>query len=367
MPLTLNQYAMKRILFALVALAMLCACNDNVCTISGTLTDPVDSVRLVDITGDVLDVATVNNGAFTLKCGIDPETGVSIIRGALPTDAVYYTEEAVFYDPVPLIPDVKRIKVTIADGQTEITGSPMSQEIQDFQQWAMNTYLGDVETISALEQAGDSIGIMKKSEELANKMATRCREVYQAHKNDAIGAQALNILMGFADEEEFIALYEQGGKAVKADAGLGGYYEHLKSLPEEAVITLLENGEVMKEQGTFEDYVGTGSYTLVDFWASWCGPCKAEAPNVIAVYEKYRDKGLVVIGVPVNDKQEATEKAMRDLGIHYPQVLDPSQALAERFNITGIPHIILFAPDGSIVAAGLRGSQIDEAVGKVMK
>ena len=358
---------MKRILFALMALAGLCACNDNVCTISGTLTDPLDSVRLVDMSGAVLDVATVKDGAFTLKCEIDPEAGVSIIRGALPSDDVYYTEDAMFYDPIPLIPDVKKITVDIADGEPKITGSPLSQEIHDFQQWAFDTYLKDVETISALEEAGDSIGVMKTSDELANKMATRCREVYQAHKDDAIGAQALNLLIEFADEDEFIALYEQGGKAVKADAGLGGYYEHLKSLPEEAVITLLESGEVVKEQGVFEDYVGTGSYTLVDFWASWCGPCRAEAPNVVAVFEKYRDKGLVVIGVPVNDKREATELAMRDLGIHYPQVLDPSLALAERFNIVGIPYIILFAPDGSIVAEGLRGAQIDEAVGKVLQ
>jgi len=349
-----------------MALAALCACNDNVCTISGTLTDPLDSVRLVDMSGAVLDVATVKDGAFTLKCEIDPEAGVSIIRGALPSDDVYYTEDAMFYDPIPLIPDVKKITVDIADGEPKITGSPLSQEIHDFQQWAFDTYLKDVETISALEEAGDSIGVMKTSDELANKMATRCREVYQAHKDDAIGAQALGLLIEFANEDEFIALYEQGGKAVKADASLGGYYEHLKSLPEEAVITLLESGEVVKEQGTFEDYVGTGSYTLVDFWASWCGPCKAEAPNVVAVFEKYRDKGLVVIGVPVNDKQEATEKAMRDLGIHYPQVLDPSMTLASRFGIEGIPYIILFAPDGSIVAQGLRGARIDEEVGKVL-
>ena len=358
---------MKRVLFALMALAALCACNDNVCTISGTLTDSVDSVRLVDMSGAVLDVATVKDGAFTLKCEIDPEAGVSIIRGALPTDDVYYTEEAMFYDPIPLIPDAKKVTVDIADGRSKISGSPLSQEIQDFQQWALDTYLKDIETISALEEAGDSIGKMKTSEELANKMATRCREVYQAHKADAIGAQALNFLIEFADNDEFIALYEQGGKAVKADASLGGYYEHLKSLPEEAVITLLESGEVVKEQGTFEDYVGTGNYTLVDFWASWCGPCKAEAPNVVAIYEKYRDKGLVVIGVLVNDKQEATEKAMRDLGIHYPQVLDPSMTLASRFGIEGIPYIILFAPDGSIVAEGLRGAQIEEAVGKVLQ
>ena len=359
---------MKRILLSLMTLAMLCACNnDNVCTISGTLMDPVDSVRLVDMSGAVLDVATVKDGAFTLKCEIDSEAGVSIIRGALPTEDSYYSEGTMYYDPIPLIPDVKKITVDIADGKSKISGSPLSQEIQDFQQWAMDTYLNDIETISALEEAGDSIGKMKTSEELANKMATHCREVYQAHKADAIGAQALNFLIEFADKDEFIALYEQGGKAVKADAQLGGYYEHLKSLPEEAVITLLESGEVVKEQGTFEDYVGAGNYTLVDFWASWCGPCKAEAPNVIAVFEKYREKGLVVIGVPVNDKQEATEMALKNLGIHYPQVLDPSQALAERFNIVGIPYIILFAPDGSIVAEGLRGAQIDEAVMKVLQ
>ena len=210
---------MKRILLSLMTLAALCACNDNVCTISGTLTDPVDSVRLVDISGTVLDVATVKDGAFTLKCEIDPETGVSIIRGALPTDDVYYTEEAMFYDPIPLIPDVKRIKVAIVEGQPEIKGSPMSQEIQDFQRWAMDTYLNDVETISALEEAGDSIGKMKTSEELANTMATRCREIYQAHKADAMGAQALGLLIEFANEDEFIAVYEQGGKAVKAAPG----------------------------------------------------------------------------------------------------------------------------------------------------
>ncbi len=359
---------MKRILFALMALAALCACNDNVCTISGTLTDPVDTVRLVDMSGQLLDVAAVKDGAFTLKCDIDPESGVSIIRGELPYEVESYAEEteSMGYDPIPLIPDARKIKVTIDEGVPAISGSPLSQENQDYQQWIMNTAFEYVEKAIMLEDAGDTIGVKNLYKEMDKQLVDRSREVYQEHKDDAIGAQALGLMLELIDKDEFIALYEQGGKAVKADAQLGGYYEHLKSLPEEAVITLLENGEVKKEQGTFEDYVGTGSYTLVDFWASWCGPCKAEAPNVVAVFEKYRDKGLVVIGVPVNDKQEATEMALKNLGIHYPQVLDPSQALAERFNIVGIPYIILFAPDGSIVAQGLRGAQIDEAVGKVL-
>ena len=358
---------MKRFLFALLALAVLCACNDNVCTISGTLTDPVDTVRLVDMSGQLLDVSAVKEGAFTLKCDIDPEAGVSIIRGELPEWFGSAFGPADGYDPIALIPDAKKISVTVTDSVTVVSGSPLSQEIQDFQQWIMNTAFEHVEKAIMLEDAGDSLGLENLYKEMHKRLVDRSREVYQEHKADAIGAPALGLMLEFIDKDEFIALYEQGGKAVKADAQLGGYYEHIKSLPDEGVITLLENGEVMKEQGTFEDYVATGNYTLVDFWASWCGPCKAEAPNVIAVFEKYRDKGLVVIGVPVNDKQEATEKAMRDLGIHYPQVLDPSQALAERFNIVGIPYIILFAPDGSIVEEGLRGAQIEEAVRKVLQ
>ena len=114
------------------------------------------------------------------------------------------------------------------------------------------------------------------------------------------------------------------------------------------------------------DILDGGQYVLVDFWASWCGPCRKETPNVVAVFEKYRDKGLIVIGVPVNDKQDAMVQALKDLGIHYPQVIDPSQALADRFHVSGIPYILLFDPDGNIVADDLREAQIEEAVKKVL-
>lgn len=345
---------MKKILFALISLTMVCACNKQVCKINGTLTDPVDTVRLVDMTGKELDVAAVKNGTFALQCAIDPEMGVGVIRG----------EE---YDPISLIPDSKKITVSVADGTTTISGSPLSQELQTLQQWAMNTFFEYNEKIMALADAGDTIGAENTSKEMNNQMAAHLREVYLSHKADAISVQALGLLMNFIDKDEFFTLYEQAGKAVKEDAHIGGYYEYLKSLPEEAVITLLDNGEFIQEDGTFEDYVGTGKYTLVDFWASWCGPCRAETPNVVAVYEKYRDKGLVVIGVPVNDKLDATKKAMTELGIRYPQVLDPTQRLAEQFHITGIPEIILFDPEGNIVATGLREAQIEAAVKKVLK
>ena len=326
---------MKKILFALSILVMVCSCNKQVCTINGTIMDPVDSVRLVHSTEGVLDVAAVKDGKFTLQCPIDPEFTVSILRGD-------------DYDPIVLVPDSKKITVSMKDNVPVVTGSPLSEELQALQQWCMSTFF-----------AAPNAETMKQ-------IAEHCREVYLVHKDDAIAPQAMTFLIDQLDKNDFIALYEQGGKAVKADAELGGYYEHLKSLPEESVIMLLENDEILQVQGVFEDYVGQGKYTLVDFWASWCGPCRAETPNVVAVFEKYHDKGLIVIGVPINDKQDATKKALMDLGIHYPQVLDPSQRFVEQFNIIGIPYIILFDPEGNIIAEDLRGTRIEEAVSKVL-
>ena len=332
---------------------MVCACNNQVCKINGTLTDAVDTVRLVHESGDMLDVAAVKDGTFTLQCPIDSEFAVSILRG---ND----------YDPIVLVPDSKKITISMADNVPVVSGSPLSEELQALQQWCMSTFFESVSKSLAMEEAGDTIGAQALGVETMKQIAEHCREVYLVHKDDAIAPQAMSLMMDQLDKDDFIELYEQGGKAVKADASIGGYYEHLKSLPSASVIMLLENDEILEVQGTFEDYVGQGKYTLVDFWASWCGPCRAETPNVVAVYEKYRDKGLIVIGVPVNDKLEATKKALKDLGIHYPQVLDPSLRLAEQFNITGIPHIILFDPEGNIVAEDLREAQIEEAVSKVL-
>jgi len=344
---------MKRFLFALITLVMVCSCNERICKIDGTITDPVDTVRLVHSLGDVLDAAPVKDGKFALQCPIDSEFCVSILRG----------DE---YDPIVLVPDSKNIAVSMENGIPVVSGSRLSKELQDLQQWTMNVFFENMAKAMAMIDAGDTVGAEALNFETFKQIADHCREIYLVHKDDGVAPQAMHLMMEKLDKDEFIALFEQGGKAVKADANIGGYYEHLKSLPEDKVITLLENGEIIEQTGTFEDYVGKGQYTLVDFWASWCGPCRAEAPNVVAVYEKYRDKGLVVIGVPVNDKVDATKKALVDLGIHYPQVLDPSLKLVDRFNFTGIPHIILFDPEGNIVAEGLREAQIENAVKQVL-
>ena len=111
------------------------------------------------------------------------------------------------------------------------------------------------------------------------------------------------------------------------------------------------------------DYVGKGQYVLVDFWASWCGPCRAEIPNLINVYNNYKDKNLNVLGVTVSDKVADSKQAIEELGINYPQILgEKNISAADLYGINGIPHIILFGPDGTILARDLRGEMIETTV-----
>ena len=133
-------------------------------------------------------------------------------------------------------------------------------------------------------------------------------------------------------------------------------------LDAQEVLKVQDSGVIETAQETFDSYIGKGQYVLVDFWASWCEPCMRESPNVVNVDTKYRDKGLVVLGVLVNDRLEDSKTAMRRLGMKYDQVIDPENAQVKRFGITGIPHLILFGPDGSIVKRGMRGAQIEETV-----
>ena len=115
------------------------------------------------------------------------------------------------------------------------------------------------------------------------------------------------------------------------------------------------------------DYVGRGKYVLVDFWASWCGPCRQQIPDLIGLYQQYKEKGLTVLGIAFRDKPEDTEKAIRDLGIPYPQIINAQDIPATLYGIDALPHTVLFAPDGTIIARNIYGEELKEKLAEIFK
>jgi thiol-disulfide isomerase/thioredoxin len=115
------------------------------------------------------------------------------------------------------------------------------------------------------------------------------------------------------------------------------------------------------------DYVGKGKYVLVDFWASWCGPCKRAMPGLKELYAKYKGDKFEILGVATWDEPAATLKAIEDLQLPWPQIMNAQRIGSDAYGVQGIPQIILFAPDGKIVARDLHGEELKAAVDKAMQ
>lgn len=113
-----------------------------------------------------------------------------------------------------------------------------------------------------------------------------------------------------------------------------------------------------------------GKVVLIDFWASWCGPCRKEMPNVKLVYQKYKDKGFEIYGVSLDKDRNAWLEAIEKDGLKWPQVSDlkfwQSEA-AQTYAVQSIPHTVLIGKDGKILASGLRGAELESKLAEVLK
>ncbi len=111
-----------------------------------------------------------------------------------------------------------------------------------------------------------------------------------------------------------------------------------------------------------------GKYVLLDFWAKWCGPCRQENPNVVRVFQKYKDKGFTVFGVSLDRKREDWLQAIKEDNLTWTHVSDlkywQSEA-AQVYNITGIPFSLLLDPNGVIIAKNLRGAALEQKLAEI--
>ena len=132
----------------------------------------------------------------------------------------------------------------------------------------------------------------------------------------------------------------------------------------------LEEADTDGNMHKLSEYVGQGKWVLVDFWASWCGPCKAEMPNVAAAYKQYHDKGFEIVGLSFDNDKDLWEKAIIEWQmpwIHLSDLKYWESVAADVYSVNSIPDNLLINPEGIVVARGLRGEALSNKLAEAFK
>ena len=232
---------------------------------------------------------------------------------------------------------------------------------------------------------------LKDDAEAAEAFADSAYDAYLAYNkaalqknlDNAVGVEALKQVYSDLEPEELSKTLEKLTAPVEGRDS--AFVEHLKESVKASLATLVgkpftdfavehvtgtdAEGNPVYETRHLSDYVGHGKVFLVDFWSPWCPPCKAELPNIKSVWEKYHGEKFDVLSVAVWEESRGmnwknTIDTAAVYGIQWHQINNGHQEPAALYGIQGIPHMVLFGADGTIIARGdaLRGDKLDPAV-----
>lgn len=308
------------------------------------------------------DSVQIANGRFTLERAVS-EDGL-IVHLVIPRS----------YN-LSFIPEEGIIKADLA--ASGATGTPLNDEHTQkskYRKGLIEEARAKLKSIRAdknLDDKAKEEAQEKVSDELYAKIKPLAEADLKEHPNDAIGLIALQNLLGMEDVNvaKAEALLQQAGDRLRAEESITKMVTRLRRVEATqagAQFVDFEGVDDANKAVRLSDYVGKGHYVLVDFWASWCGPCRREIGHLKKVRDAYTDKGLVILGTVVWDEMEDHLKAMKELEITWPQIFNKTEA-TELYGIAGIPQIILFDPAGKIVARDLRGEEINKLLDKALQ
>lgn len=282
------------------------------------------------------------------------------------------------YYPVNFVLDGTTVTIDFTAAPNGLEVAPKSvnaglKEVMDWEKGLETRYgykVDEIKADSTLDEAASAAAIAAVRDSIIKESIDGYKKYFDGNKDNYVGIYALRALGNYDIDKDLETMLNQLVNPAKETKIAGTMREHLETVSATAEGRMFKDFTVEQEPGNtvkLSDYVGKGKYVLVDFWASWCGPCRREIPNIKAVYEKFHGDKFDVLSVAVWDEPEDTKKALEEEGLKWPQIINAQKEPAAIYGIQGIPHIILFGPDGTILKRGLRGEQIEAAIAEYIK
>ena len=359
---------MRKLLLSIVAASMtLAACNaQSGYKVTGTVEGMPDGKAIIaTVNGSSLDTlakADVKNGSFEFTGNVSEPTGAYIMvigqRGAIP----FMLENA---------------NITVNAGQAglTVTGSE-GQKIYD-QFMAINaTAQQEAMKLQQEYQAanGDQAKMQAVQEAYAKLMTdaqAKETELIKANPDSYVSTFVIVSGMGQMEYEQLKEKYALLGEKAKATAHGKAIAAQIAKLESTAIGQIAPNFTITTPEGeSISLYDIKGKVKLIDFWASWCGPCRGENPHVVEIYKEYHPKGLEIFGVSLDNNKEAWVKAIADDGLvwkHGSDLKGWQSAPAQLYSVSGIPHTVLLDENNKIIAKNLRGDELKQKIAELLK
>ena len=349
----MQKQKLKACLLAIAVLACI-SFSQNQLALLGTYTAPNGTeVYLINLDNkDTLDVTTVSDNKFSFT-----------VQLSRPVYAFVGHDR----DRVRFIMEPGTLMVNL-DERT-FKGTPMADAYNDFHKrfYGYNMQRNkERKALTANKETITSAEFNERWSQLDDKYRNLQGELTDSlvrlNKDNLLGAIALDDL-ALVDTTKFMQLYGMMSQEMQSFYMLKNDVKNIalqsRTAPGKMFTDyLIKRGNLDGSDVSLSDYVGKGKYILLDHWASWCGPCKAEMPYIKKVWEDFVGEYFDVVSIAVNDKRENTLRALQSLDMPWHQIVDAQKIPLFSYNINAIPHLILFAPDGTILKRGLRGEQI---------